>query len=149
MLIIFSTTVYALDRVPPEYLPEDFYSLKERGEKELGTLLDYRKVDVRNPSELGEIIEAIANKHGRMDGLVAAAGINRVVSAFEHTIADFDEVLGINVTGAFLCAQAVAKQMVRFGNGGSIVLIGSMSGTIANKVSFSPLYPFHHLILCF
>ena len=127
-------TVYALDRVSTEGLPQDYYRLKERGEKELGVLLDYRKVDVRNPGELGEIVEAIANKHGRLDGMIAAAGINRVISSFEHQVSDFDEVLGINVTGAFLCAQAAAKQMVKFGKGGSIVIIGSMSATVANKV---------------
>ncbi|KAF8473531.1 putative short chain dehydrogenase [Kalaharituber pfeilii] len=132
--------VYALDRVPKESLPQEYYILKERGEKELGTLLDYRKVDVRNPTELNEIIEAIGNKHGRMDGLVAAAGINRVLTAFEHTAADFDEILGINVTGVFLCAQAVAKQMVKFQSGGSIALIASMSGTIANKDLIWPAY---------
>lgn len=44
----------------------------------------------------------------------------------------------INVTGVFMTAQAVAKHMIA-GNGGSIVLIGSMSGTIANRVRLLPL----------
>jgi hypothetical protein len=50
----------------------------------------------------------------------------------------------VNVTGVFMTAQAVAKQMIRFGNGGSIALIASMSGTIVNRVCsspFSPSYP--------
>jgi hypothetical protein len=53
-------------------------------------------------------------------------------------------MLGVNVTGVFMTAQAAAKQMIRFGNGGSIVLIASMSGTIANRVCLplaSPLHP--------
>jgi NAD(P)-dependent dehydrogenase (short-subunit alcohol dehydrogenase family) len=50
-------------------------------------------------------------------------------------------MMSINVTGCFMTAQAAAKQMIRFGNGGSVVLIASMSGTIANRVSscLSPL----------
>ncbi len=40
----------------------------------------------------------------------------------------------VNITGVFMTAQAAAKQMIRFGNGGSIVMIASMSGTIANRV---------------
>lgn len=40
----------------------------------------------------------------------------------------------INITGVFMTAQAVAKQMIKFGDGGSIVMIASMSGSIANKV---------------
>ncbi len=37
-----------------------------------------------------------------------------------------------------MTAQAVAKQMIRFENGGSIVMIASMSGTVANRVYISP-----------
>jgi NAD(P)-dependent dehydrogenase (short-subunit alcohol dehydrogenase family) len=43
-------------------------------------------------------------------------------------------MFSVNVTGVFMTAQAVAKQMIRFGNGGSIVMIASMSGTVANRV---------------
>lgn len=43
----------------------------------------------------------------------------------------------VNVTGVFMTSQAVAKQMIKFGNGGSIVLIASMSGSVANKVLYS------------
>lgn len=46
--------------------------------------------------------------------------------------------MSVNVTGCFMTAQAAAKQMIRFGNGGSIVMIASMSGTIANRVRTSP-----------
>lgn len=49
-------------------------------------------------------------------------------------------MLEVNVTGVFMTAQAVAKQMIRFGNGGSIAMIASMSGTIANRVR-SPFFP--------
>jgi len=49
----------------------------------------------------------------------------------------------INVTGVFMTAQAVARHMIKSGNGGSIVLIGSMSGTIANRVrSRFPIWSF-------
>jgi len=49
-------------------------------------------------------------------------------------------MLSINVTGCFMTAQAAAKQMIRFGNGGSVVLIASMSGTIANRGLICPAY---------
>lgn len=41
-----------------------------------------------------------------------------------------------------MTAQAVAKEMIRWGRGGSIVLIGSMSGTVANKVSLCSIIPY-------
>ena len=51
-------------------------------------------------------------------------------------------MMSVNVTGCFMTAQAAAKQMVRFGNGGSIVMIASMSGTIANRVRIPFSFPF-------
>lgn len=69
-----------------------------------------------------------------MDGLIAAAGIQQETSALEYSAEDVDLMMSVNVTGVFMTAQAVAKQMVKFGNGGSIVLIASMSGTVANRV---------------
>lgn len=43
----------------------------------------------------------------------------------------------VNITGVFMTAQAVAKEMIRWGRGGSIAMIASMSGTVANRVCFS------------
>lgn len=90
--------------------------------------------------QLNVIVEEIATKHGRLDGLIAAAGIQQETPALEYTAADSDKMMSVNVTGCFMTAQAAAKQMVRFGNGGSIVMIASMSGTIANRVSLVPLF---------
>jgi NAD(P)-dependent dehydrogenase (short-subunit alcohol dehydrogenase family) len=124
--------VYALDRL--ETPSPDFSRIRERAEKELGTSLHYRRIDVRDVEELNAIVEEIATKHGRLDGLIAAAGIQQETPALEYTAKDSDLMMSINVTGCFMTAQAAAKQMVRFGNGGSIVMIASMSGTIANRV---------------
>ena len=49
------------------------------------------------------------------------------------------KVLGINVNGVLYTAQAAGQQMEKFGNGGSIMLIASMSGSIVNRVC-SPYY---------
>jgi NAD(P)-dependent dehydrogenase (short-subunit alcohol dehydrogenase family) len=69
-----------------------------------------------------------------MDGLIAAAGIQQETPALEYTAEDANRMFEVNVTGVFMTAQAVAKQMIRFGKGGSIVLIASMSGSVANRV---------------
>jgi len=53
----------------------------------------------------------------------------------EYTAEDANMMFEINVTGVFMTSQAVAKQMIRFGNGGSIALIASMSAHAANRVS--------------
>jgi NAD(P)-dependent dehydrogenase (short-subunit alcohol dehydrogenase family) len=136
--------VYALDRL--EKPSPDFARVQTRAASELGTSLIYRRIDVREVEALNAIVQEIADKHQRLDGLVAAAGIQQETPALEYTAADCDKMLGVNVTGVFMTAQAAAKQMIRFGNGGSIVLIASMSGTIANRVCFSRHLP--SLIIC-
>lgn len=126
--------MYALDRL--EEPSPDFHKIAERAEKELNTSLHYRRIDVRNAAELGKIVEEIGNKHGRMDGLIAAAGIQQETPALEYTAEDANRMFEVNITGVLMTSQAVAKQMIKFGNGGSIVLIASMSGSVANKVRF-------------
>lgn len=130
--------VYALDRL--EEPSPDFLLIQKRAIAELGTSLSYYRVDVQDVPKLNEIIADIATKHGRMDGLIAAAGIQQETPALEYTAEDCNRMMSVNVTGVFMTAQAVAKQMIRFGMGGSIVLIASMSGTIANRGLICPAY---------
>lgn len=124
--------MYALDRLP-EPSP-DFAPIAERAKKDLGTLLEYRQIDVRDVKKLHEIVEDIASKEGRLDGLIAAAGIQQETPALEYTAEDANRMFEVNITGVMMTAQAAAKQMIKFGKCGSIVLIASMSGTVANRV---------------
>jgi NADP-dependent 3-hydroxy acid dehydrogenase YdfG len=124
--------VYALDILPEP--SEDFAPIAEKAKNELGTSLEYRQIDVRDQKKLNEIVEEIATKEGRLDGLIAAAGINQESPAVDYTAADANRMFEINMTGVLVTAGAVAKQMIRFGNGGSMVFIASMSGHIANRV---------------
>ena len=135
-LLEAGATVYALDRLA-EPSP-DFYRVQLRAAEELGTTFYYRQIDVRDVDGLNKIISDIGDKHGRMDGLIAAAGIQQETTALEYTAQDVNMMLEINVTGVFMTAQAVAKQMIKFGNGGSIAMIASMSAHVANRVHSSP-----------
>lgn len=137
-LLEAGATVYALDRL--ESPSPDFSRIQARAENELGTSLSYRRVDVRDVEQMNAIVQEIADKHQRLDGLIAAAGIQKEMPALEYTAALSDNMMSVNVTGCFMTAQAAAKQMVRFGNGGSIVMIASMSGTIANRGLICPAY---------
>ncbi|KAJ6084139.1 Short-chain dehydrogenase/reductase SDR [Penicillium sp. IBT 16267x] len=129
--------VYALDRLEE---PAAEFALIQQRAKELGTELHYRRIDVRDTELLNSVVEAIANTEGRMDGLVAAAGIQQETPALEYSAKDSNTMFEVNVTGVFMTAQAVAKQMIRFGNGGSIAMIASMSGTVANRGLICPAY---------
>jgi len=132
-------TVHVLDCLS-EPDPE-FGRLAKRAQSEFGSSLTYHRVDVRDQEALNEIVGGIADKEGRIDGLIAAAGIQQETPALEYSAKDADRMLGVNVTGVFMTAQAVARQMLRLGQtGGSMVLIGSMSGTVANRGLICPAY---------
>ncbi|PHH82413.1 hypothetical protein CDD82_6101 [Ophiocordyceps australis] len=134
--------VHCIDRLPsPAQDPSsEFSEISRRARNELNTSLTYHQADVRNVQQLNTIMETIANDAGRLDGLIAAAGINHEMPALEYTSDEVDRMMGINVTGAFMTAQAAARQMVRLKQPGSICLIASMSGTIANRGMYAPAY---------
>nr|POE77574.1 d-arabinitol 2-dehydrogenase [ribulose-forming] [Quercus suber] len=127
-LLEAGATVYALDRLA-EPSP-DFYRVQKRAAEELGTTLHYRQIDVRNVEKLNEVIKSISDAQGRLDGLIAAAGIQQETSALEYSAKDANTMFEVNITGVFMTAQAVAKEMIRWDRGGSIAMIASMSGVI-------------------
>ncbi|KAI1292728.1 hypothetical protein F5Y03DRAFT_16301 [Xylaria venustula] len=140
-LLEAGATVHVLDRQPEPSDGSIYQKVARRARDELGTAVFYHQVDVRMGVEnLNSIVEEIAEKHGRMDGLIAAAGIQQETPALEYTAADADRMLGVNVTGVLMTAQAVARQMTRLGSTGSLVLIASMSGTVANRGLICPVY---------
>lgn len=85
------------------------------------------KIDITEPAQCQAMAEATVARYGRIDSLVNNAGVGLAKSFFETTREDFDRVLRINVTGAFLVSQAVARVMLAQGDG-TIVNIGSISG---------------------
>ncbi|EJD36153.1 NAD(P)-binding protein [Auricularia subglabra TFB-10046 SS5] len=123
--------VYALDRL--QQPRPDFERIAARAKDELGTHLEFIPSDVRDQDAMHAIAEDIVRKEKRIDGLIAAAGIQHTDTALEYRKEDADRLFEVNITGVFMSAQAVAKQMVKLGTPGSLVLIASMSGTIANK----------------
>lgn len=127
------------DRQPEPPANSIYQKVAQRARDELGTAMFYHQIDVRSGVEkLNSVAEEIAKKHGRIDGLIAAAGIQQETPALDYTAADADRMLGVNVTGVLITAQAVARQMIRLGSTGSLVLIASMSGTIANRGLICP-----------
>lgn len=118
----------------------DFLAAKNQAENEYGGLLEYVQIDVRNHKEVENIFAMIAAQHERLDGLIAAAGINHLQSALDYDRAALDDVMSINYNGVFNSATAAARQMFNYQQKGSILLVASMSGLIANKGMTSPVY---------
>ena len=71
-----------------------------------------------------------------MDICVAGHGIGtEPINCLDVSSHEFLKVYEVNTAGALHAAQAAGKQMERFGNGGSIILVSSMAGSRALKVS--------------
>ncbi|KAH7381132.1 hypothetical protein BKA64DRAFT_229187 [Cadophora sp. MPI-SDFR-AT-0126] len=130
--------VHCLDRL--EEPDNDFIAAQKRADPESGGSLHYKRIDVRDVENVNETIAGIATQRQRFDGLIAAAGVNHVGSAIEHSHADITDVMSINYTGVFVAATAAAKQMLHWKCRGSIILVSSMSGLIVNKGMVSPVY---------
>ena len=84
-------------------------------------------VDVADEAAVESFAAAIAAEYGRLDILVHCAAIIAVrpFAAFDTTT--WDEVLNVNLRGAFLCARAAFRAM-QAGGGGHIILLSSLSG---------------------
>ncbi|EME49652.1 hypothetical protein DOTSEDRAFT_68433 [Dothistroma septosporum NZE10] len=111
--------------------------LGDKAARELGeqTGIDVRfyRIDVRDGQAMGQVIQDVVDHFGRLDVLINAAGIadsNIKAETYDHD--KFRRLLDINITGTFIVAQAVAQQMMALGNGGSIINIASMSGSVVN-----------------
>ena len=95
---------------------------------ELGAL--YLHGDVGHKPDVDAAVAHTLQTHGRIDVLVNNAGIFKAADFLDITEADFDAVLRVNLKGAFLMGQAVARAMVDTG-GGSIVNMSSVNGVLA------------------
>jgi NAD(P)-dependent dehydrogenase (short-subunit alcohol dehydrogenase family) len=102
--------------------------------------LTYCQQDVSDTEGLERLIDSIASENAGLDGAIAAAGVQQITPATQYTAADANKMLETNVTGVFMTATAVARKMMEYKCQGSICLIASMSGTVANKGMLSPIY---------
>lgn len=117
-----------------------FDVLKEHGDesahalsKKFGIPVVFHQVDVREQESVREAVKNVMGTFGRIDVLVACAGIaDSNIPAEGYDIDKFRRLIDINLTGTFVCAQAVGKAMIKTGTGGSMVFIASMSGHIVN-----------------
>ncbi|NMM77063.1 dehydrogenase [Rhodococcus sp. SRB_17] len=96
--------------------------------QELGAL--YVRCDVGDKAQVDALVVQTLAAYGRIDVLVNNAGIFRAADFLDVTEADFDAVLRVNLKGAFLVGQAVARAMAAAG-GGAIVNMSSVNGVLA------------------
>jgi 3-oxoacyl-[acyl-carrier protein] reductase len=94
--------------------------------------------DAGSRDDADRLVDAARERFGRIDILVNNAGLTRDGLLLRMKDADWDEVMQVNLRGAFLMTRAVAKTMVRQ-KGGRIIYITSASGAMGNagQVNYS------------
>jgi NAD(P)-dependent dehydrogenase (short-subunit alcohol dehydrogenase family) len=90
----------------------------------------YVHCDVGDKLDVDAMVQQTIAKHGRIDVLVNNAGIVKAAPFLDVTEDDFDAVIRVNLKGAFLVAQAVAREMVKTG-GGSVINMSSVNAVMA------------------
>jgi NAD(P)-dependent dehydrogenase (short-subunit alcohol dehydrogenase family) len=81
--------------------------------------------DVSDREAVDAVVERAVRDLGRLDGMVANAGVGHGSSFVDTTEEELDSMLAVNVKGVFFCGQAAARAMVAAGSGGRIVNIAS------------------------
>jgi D-sorbitol dehydrogenase (acceptor) len=99
---------------------------------ELG--LQWLSCDIGSVESGKNLIAACIQDHGRLDGLVNAAGVMQTKEFLEITPDDFDRIIAVNLRGMFFLVQSAAREMA-LGPGGSIVNFASTAGRVGRPLS--------------
>lgn len=109
----------------------------EKGEQATETIQEtgadaiFIACDVGDKSQVDALIAGTLAAFGRLDCLVANAGIVHACDFLDLEEEDFDRVLRVNLKGVFLTGQAAARQMVAQGGGGTIINMSSVNAVMA------------------
>ena len=86
------------------------------------------QVDVSKPAEVTAMVSKTVDEFGRLDIMVANAGVNRVMTMQQVTEEAWHWIMDVNAKGIYFCDKAAAIQMIEQGHGGKIINAASTAG---------------------
>lgn len=89
--------------------------------------------DSSNQQVINHMVELAATKFGKLDIVIANAGITLFGDFFTYTPEAFNRVMQVNLAGTFFLAQAAANQMKKQQSGGALLFTSSVTGHQAHK----------------
>lgn len=94
---------------------------------ELGAAATYARLDVTNPDDWDAAVATARTVYGQLNILVNNAGISGYTPIEQYSRADWDKIIGINLTGVFSGIKAAVPALKQAG-GGSIINMSSLAG---------------------
>ncbi len=107
----------------PDDLAETVRLIEAEGRKVLA-----RQVDIRDDAAVRTLVADGIEQFGRLDVLVANAGVLSWGRLWELTDEQWNSVIDVNLTGTWRTLRAVIPAMIEAGNGGSIIIVSSSGG---------------------
>ncbi|MDR2194116.1 MAG: 3-oxoacyl-[acyl-carrier-protein] reductase [Treponema sp.] len=111
--------------------PDDFEERRAKAAAESGGILHWISADLSDLARIEQIVKDALKESGGFDVLVNNAGITKDALSFRMTLEDFQKVIDVNLTAAFLIARTIAADMIRK-RAGSIVNMSSVVGIHGN-----------------
>ncbi len=102
-----------------------------------GLKVVYIKTDVSKEAEVKNMVDQTVKLYGAVDILVNNAGLYPTIPVMSMSLADFDEVLNVNLKGAFLCTKYVSEKMMARKQGGKIINITSIDALHPSSVGLA------------
>lgn len=118
---ISETITYPL--ATPEELADTVRAVEATGRKVLA-----REVDVRDLAALQQVVADGVEQFGRLDIVVANAGVLSWGRIWEMSEDQWDTVIDVNLNGTWRTIRAAVPAMIKAGNGGSIIIVSSSAG---------------------
>ncbi len=96
------------------------------------------QVDVTQPDSVQALVEQAVAGLGSLDVLVNSAGVREIVPFLELPAEEWTKVIGTNLTGTFLCSQAVAQHLIAQNKSGKIINLSSVAGLmgVPNRAAY-------------
>ena len=98
--------------------------------EELGRKAVALQVDVTQPDAVRAMVEQAVAGLGSLDVLINSAGVREIVPFLELPAEEWMKVIGTNLTGTFLCSQAVARHLIAQNKSGKIINLSSVAGLV-------------------
>ena len=98
--------------------------------EEIGRKAVALQVDVTQPDSVQALVERAVAGLGSLDVLINSAGVREIVPFLELPAEEWTKVIGTNLTGTFLCSQAVAQYLTAQNKSGKIINLSSVAGLV-------------------